>query len=789
MALSWTAHACRLFTTVTFVLGLGPIREARSTPLPGVERSFGITTVNAVSGNGGLSVGISKRGELVVLKWPSPSYFDHLNYRTPMPGLEEIEDYDENYGAEELWGSFAGLKVHTSGGETLTWLRDAHWTRAQRYFSSDTPIIITEYRNNSLGLTVTGTDFVKPDDDVLIRSYRIDRDPDSAATGAQLIYLANMAPCTSKVTFLPTKCWTEDELEGYATVYDEGGGRFVSFKPANRDFSKLPSNDAASIKRFLDQADIMFHPATSAGPYNLLHTEDVWWTLGSSKKPSGHLLFEDWEASVVPFDATPNDTYVVTGPAALGLLYDVDSTSPEITLVFAVAGKASDSLGLWSRAVGQSVLSQRDVTQKWWEKWLSRAALPNTSDEKILSVSKRALISLKIATDRESGAMVASITNQPPYGEDWPRDGAFFNHTLDLAGYPEMVEKHNEFYVRVIRKRDGQDRFGTNQAPAGSFAMNYYADGRPGGIFDFEIDEAGFGLWTLAAHSDFLSGTQQKAYLDKVYPTIQVAADLLTACRDASNGLQCPAEEDDNPGNFQTIHGATAVLAGLKAAVRVAPIMGEDAARLASWQNRVTELEQAIAREFYKTDGGHFGGGTGAGAWLIWPTEFLPFDDPRMRSHSDYVFNEMLPFFQKKGDGAYLGKATAALALLWKDDAERGAKLEPVIRTLLTEVPTPDTEHYGEVFVVRDVDGNGSLDYEMHVAQPHVWEATLSYLTAAFFYGLVPGKPQGHAESTSSCACQSIGTGARLSLPGLLPYSFILLFPLMARRKARIHRS
>ena len=78
---------------------------------------------------------------------------------------------------------------------------------------------------------------------------------------------------------------------------------------------------------------------------------------------------------------------------------------------------------------------------------------PDPSDnEKLIAVSKRALINTFIALDKRSGAIVASITTQPPYGEDWPRDGAFINYALDLAGLHDLVRKRNlDFYALALR--------------------------------------------------------------------------------------------------------------------------------------------------------------------------------------------------------------------------------------------------------------------------------------------------------------------------------------------------
>ena len=64
--------------------------------------------------------------------------------------------------------------------------------------------------------------------------------------------------------------------------------------------------------------------------------------------------------------------------------------------------------------------------------------------------------------------------------------------------------------------------------------------------FSFEIDEAGLGVWTLWEHAEYLADPAARAaYLADVCPAIERGAVSLAACKDPSNHLQCPANEDD----------------------------------------------------------------------------------------------------------------------------------------------------------------------------------------------------------------------------------------------------
>src|SRR5262249_44780492 len=196
--------------------------------------------------------------------------------------------------------------------------------------------------------------------------------------------------------------------------------------------------------------------------------------------------------------------------------------------------------------------AQRAATDAWWATFLAPARLPATTDPEVLTFARRSLVVMRTATDNASGAIVASVNIQPPYGEDWPRDGSFINAALDLAGYHDLVSRHNRFYARVQRKTPAPwsvlYAFGAcdpahpvypNCVPAGTYETNYFADPEAtvaGNPISFEIDEAGLGVWTMWDHYHYLIDPAAAAqYLADVCPSILLGATNLAACRDSSN--------------------------------------------------------------------------------------------------------------------------------------------------------------------------------------------------------------------------------------------------------------
>ena len=128
------------------------------------------------------------------------------------------------------------------------------------------------------------------------------------------------------------------------------------------------------------------------------------------------------------------------------------------------------------------------------------------------AVARRALINLRVGTDAATGAIVASISRQPPYYLDWPRDGTFFNVALDVSGQTALAERRADLYVAwqrapacrrrrssTSRRRVDPDTGAASTYPADGWEMNYYPDGMVGGPIRFEIDNAALALWTIVS--------------------------------------------------------------------------------------------------------------------------------------------------------------------------------------------------------------------------------------------------------------------------------------------------
>jgi hypothetical protein len=418
-----------------------------------------------------------------------------------------------------------------------------------------------------------------------------------------------------------------------------------------------------------------------------------------------------------------------------------------------------------ARAPETSAIAQRAATEREWAAWLAPARLPATRDPEVLRFARRALLSLRTATDAASGAIVASVAAQPPYGLDWPRDGSFFDRALDVAGYHERASAHQRFTVRVQRTSWAAWSiafpFTCNPAapsypscvPPGTWAMNYYAlrdSAVAGGPISFEIDETGLPIWAFWLHAQQIADPAERAaHLALVCPAIARGAETLATCHhpdDPDPRLQCLAPEDDNQALTQGLQGAETTLLGLRTAVAAADACGFDPAQVDAWRARSEELQAGLLDRFLVDtpapdfDGPRFEGSRSS--WALWPAQVLPPEDPRMRSHAEFLrVRDVEPVLARTAERlGYQGEALDARAQFARAVGDAGllAEVRDEVRFFVREGTTPGTGHKAE-FAVRvpiDLDGDGiAPDYLPENDVPHAWQQAILYLAAMEAFG------------------------------------------------------
>ncbi|MBI5513414.1 MAG: hypothetical protein HY909_06565 [Deltaproteobacteria bacterium] len=469
----------------------------------------------------------------------------------------------------------------------------------------------------------------------------------------------------------------------------------------------------------------------------------------------------------------------LNGNPAAAYLNDVALRTPvpfdvgghgEARLLVAFGRSASAARRAYASA---RTLSASAVVSEDQARWRQRAEALSVPDSlpasisvedraRILRASRRAMLHVYNGTDRATGAIVASIARQAPYGLDWPRDGAFFDLALDVAGDWQATSRRLAWALPLARLealgRGDIDlvldpappvdpRSGLRAYPEAAWEMNYYSDGTLGGFFRFEIDNTAWMVWSAAVHAAWAPEDVRDDLARAYWEPVRRSTEMLAAWRDPTTGLPAPAQEDDNAAFTQTLHGGTAVFAALEAAARLARHTGhpDEAGR---WERRAGELRDVLVSRFYDSSRMRFvndvtGAATtnpgssslGATAWLVHPARLLPYEDPRMGPQVRRDLEQVLA--QLRGDpgtegGAYLTKTTLAAAVYLARSGDTSVRplLEEALTRLARDVIDPDTQTMGEVFVtIRDPSG-AVVRRENRVSVPHLWEGALFYLSA-----------------------------------------------------------
>jgi hypothetical protein len=695
------------------LLGASPLRAQTPPDCTGANEpeEYGPTDVNATSGNQSLSAGFNEKATITVLKWPSPSFYDQVKYRTA--GRDEAR-----LGALPNEGAFLGVAWRTGSGAKwkFEWLRQ--WPSTQRWADDDGDVVVTRFRRAALGLRVTVTDVVAHDRDVLLRQVAVTRTRTSRVQTVRVVGFANFNPVFSKTQQAPHDDWCTEEDNDDGASYEKAADAVVHARSGTDASTGAPSGAALAMGFF----------GRSEGHQVGADTYQA---------ASGTSAYDDARDGKLRGDATAEGQ---ADTALLDQLSLARNRSAATTLAIAAAFTPEEALSLLEGARERSASAVIAAKGRWWRSWLSGARLPRDAPPPVVKVAKRSLIVMRQAVDpaprdgAEGGLVVASITTQPPLGLDWIRHGAYVNRALHAAGHPETVRAHNIRYGQLQVTATNRPRGASGTTPAGNWAQNYYADGVVGGPIPYEIDETGLGMWTLYDHYDL---TDERSYLTRreIYESIQRSAQYLTdVCRDVTSGLQCLASERDNPAASQTLVGAEAVWLGLDAAVDAATALGtvDSKSNAERWATRRDELGAAIRDRFFDESCTCYTTDPDVGGTLLWPVRFLRYGSEESDAQAEVNFRYVSRSMRGRNEqGGQEVKALLGNAYAW-GGSERDLRRVRSGLSWVARVTASTTNVLGEAWITR----RGRI---IPISgQPHVPTHAQFYLAALKAFGSKP---------------------------------------------------
>jgi hypothetical protein len=608
---------------------------------------------------------------------------------------------------------------------------DQSWTSAREYNPPDGPVLETQLTQSRL--TLGARQWVDWQQDLLVQSFQIESEEAS-----QFVYYATYAP-SHKIDHYYGMSKTSNA--GYATFWVPEIEQILYLGPCVTTARRTSALGRETVTPAL--VDQIFPEGGTYVAMGALGGIDGF-QVGAGEQGIALPAKAPLGASVQGQQGHLGCNKGYFGAADAGFEVALSGEQKHFVVLTAVASSAEAATTIITRARQEKLESLETRVTADWQEITSQVDLPKKAEDGEIRVARRSILNLFIGRDRETGAIVASPSRQPQYHFDWPRDGAFFDLALDLAGFPDVVTKHLNFYKKAQRR----NALGASALwvlglrsplyiPRGHWYPHHSADGKPGElrIIPFEIDETALMLWDLWRHEQFVPEVNREDYGQEFLPMLQLAANA--ACRfvDVKKGWTRRAHEDDNPVPSATLHGATALLAGLAAAADAGARWGAGSKFVEKWKNTASALRQGMLRRVVDDRTLERGGWRGI-QWSLFPAPlFGQLGDPHAGKLIDRLAQEIQEKVSKQRRGfAYLGEQAFILALA-ADGAGRDKSLAKDAITLLTaKVPIPDSDCYGEVTLWIDLPGQPVPVAQQRTSIPHLWTGITTYLAVEAYY-------------------------------------------------------
>ncbi len=720
----------------------------------------GSNTVTAM-GNGSLSAGVSPWGELVYLRWPAPSYYDHLRYVTRaygvIYGMFRVRDvrygsdapcgdwnkYGRPYEKYPHLGARAGLMTERGG---TAWMDDPLWVSGRSYDPEGSHILSTtlegEQDTGAEGIQLTAEQWIMPDRDLLVQQFS-----SSTLSLDSFFYHATFAPWMN----IPASLGNNDSKRaGFACVFCPEEEVLVWFYPKRRKDRVVIKRNIRSIRstveldRFCPGGGIFI----AMGAVEPLKSFQV----GADRAGRSHGAPLGGRADTQDGKLQENRFHI--GHVDAALQFDI-SPRDTITLLTSLSDTALEAGRILDRSRNAGAANLRETSIRLWDGERTSIHMPAGLKERDKRVGLRSMQNLLAGRDARTGAFVASLTRQPFYACDWPRDGAFYDLALDLAGLSDKVHDHLLFYRRNQRKK----RLAFSPAwlinfrspfynPRGHWHSNMNTDGTPGffNVIPIEIDETSLMVWDIWRHEQYVPDHEKARYRDDFRETVTWAMEGILPFLDRKKGWTKKIFEDDNPWITATLHGASAVLTALAAGSDLARKWGFSSEKESSWGEAASILRKGMLERIRDPKTLSDAGWRGI-QWSLFPAPlFENYESDDCRPFLDILIEDMVnKVIHKKGGVGYLGEQLFMFAFSTRGrdrdtlpgkvpegEMRFGEFKEKVLDLLTGEVPVEGTDCYGELGLWKNVDGKDIIQNRTSI--PHLWNGVTLYLALVALY-------------------------------------------------------
>lgn len=431
--------------------------------------------------------------------------------------------------AQQINNIFVGVKFD----ETPTrFLHENLWYIEQKY-EEKTNILITTYENSDFGIKIWQRDFAVNDKDIWVRNYTVQN------------------ICDRKLNlkmFLHT------------------------------DFITADNDIRSGMIDFNDSNAVIYNKS------NII-------TIGASKNISGFQFGNS-------FDAIRNDSLYgkdeISMTSDMGLRWEFGEFRPndkiDFSLFFAFSFdmKTGKEMFLEAKKTGATKLIETE--KKFWNNEFKKFNKLATGNEKIDKVYYQSILTFKLLTNRDTGAILAGVEVDEKfsrcgrYGYCWPRDGIFITKAFDICG---MTEEAERFYLVWAKKA---------QLPNGAWQQRYYLDGKLAPSWGVQIDEVASVIYGAWEHYQF---TNKINFIEEMWGALKSATFYLMDNIDAETGLPKPSYDLWEERFGEHCYTAASVVAALRCSASMAEEMNVDLPLAKLWRKTADKMVKSIENSLW----------------------------------------------------------------------------------------------------------------------------------------------------------------------------------------------
>lgn len=442
-------------------------------------------TIQHVTGNGSLTVGLDAAGRLGQIRWPGPASWDHL-MAIPRENAEN--------------SPWAGWMVH---GETQ-WepLDSPAWDIRQAYAAADSLVITTHFEERGGDRSAQQRTFVGPGKDVLVVQLRLQ----GFAPETRIAWYQNLAPMTEDMA-RPTLSGPSVVPPGdFAAWYDESAQILTHFRPT------APGRADWSNARALSRGEDAAHGWADFGPGTYSCTASPNRVRRATVTSETVSLWQEIEPPVVE-----------SAPMATGRVHALLELTPEPVGgewdVAIVQGWGPDNAAARAtveaaRTAGPAQLLA--MATRVGTEWL-RGGQNIPTD----GVAMRSVLNLLLCLDQRTGAVVVAPASDPALARVSVFDTVWASAALDTMGYTDSVARALDFLLDSVRTTG-------IRPPVGSLPAAMWPDGTT--VAPDGQAEPASAVWILAGvwrHAMELPDESRARYLDEVWPKLVLCGDFL----------------------------------------------------------------------------------------------------------------------------------------------------------------------------------------------------------------------------------------------------------------------